>query len=92
MQENYTLTATGTTTIKKLDGFERMTFASVGDAVGYTLTAQIRITDNGNWFDAQDMADGRIYSTVTAAREIRFNLTALGSATTVDIEINGAKL
>lgn len=93
MQKKFTLTATGQTDSIAISPSNILTFASIGDAADYTLDAQVKLTDDGSWIDAQaDMADSTLYSTVSGARHVRFDLTALGTATSIDIEITGSDL
>ncbi len=93
MQKKFTVTAISTTDAIATDGSNRYTFAAVGDASDYTIDVQVRLTDDGNWFTAQAaMVDGEIYAAVAGARAIRFDITALGAATTIDIEVTGANL
>lgn len=93
MQKLFDLTATGATDPIELNPDSQLTFAVKGTGgTDYILTAQVKLTDNGEWFDAQSISDSIIYSTVTGARAFRFNLTDLGSATSVKAEITGAKL
>jgi hypothetical protein len=92
MQKLLIRAATGTTDSITIAPSNILTFAAIGDVADYTLTAQVKLTDNGAWFDAQVMTDGAIYSTVSGARAIRFNLSALGTASVVDIEVTGSDL
>jgi len=92
MKNKTTITATGQTDTITLGRSDRLTFASVGDATDYTLTAQVRLTENGNWFPAQVMADNTLYSTISGVAELRFDCTGLGAATTIDIEVSGAEV
>lgn len=96
MQKKFTLTETGTTDIIVLNGDEHITFGALGDEADYTLTAQVKLTDNGIWFDAQVIVDNatedNLYSSVSGARALRFNLTALGTATSINVEVTGRQL
>lgn len=92
MQNKTTITATGQTTEIDLNNFDRLTFAAKGDAADYVLTAQVKLTDQGNWFPAQALVDNTLYSTVSGAVKLRFDCTDLGTATTIDIEMSGAQL
>lgn len=92
MQKLETITATGTTDAITLNNFDRLTFASTGDATDYTLTAEVQLVDDSRWYPAQIMVDKELYSTRTGARALRFNCTDLGTATTIDAEVSGAQL
>ncbi|MCK5605239.1 hypothetical protein KAR91_25330 [Candidatus Pacearchaeota archaeon] len=92
MKNKTTITATGQTDAITLNRFDRLTFASIGDVDDYTLIAQVKLNDQGNWFSAQIMTDDTPYSTISGAIQVRFDCTALGTATTIDIEVSGAQL
>ncbi len=92
MKNKTTITATGQTDAITLNRFDRLTFAALGDQSDYTLIAQVKLNETGNWFPAQTLVDNKLYSTVTGAVQLRFDCTSLGTATTIDIELSGAQL
>ena len=92
MQKKFTLTETGTTDTILVSPSDIITFGAQGDASDYTLTAEVKLTDNGNWFTAQAITDDEIYSTVSGVRAFRFNLTALGAASSIDVEVTSADM
>lgn len=93
MQKKFTLTATGVTDVIELSPNDIMTFAAKGDQTDYTLAAEVVLVDKGladsefRWFPAQTIADNTLYSTNSGVRRVRFNLTDIGTATSVDIEV-----
>ena len=92
MQKKFTITGTGATTPIEVGSDNQFTFASVGDQTDYSLDLEVLITDEGDWISAQTLVDSTVYSTVSGVRQVRFNCLGLGTATTIDVEINGAKL
>ena len=93
MQKKFTITTVSTETIDLIGEDNVLTFASLGDAADYTLNAEVQLTEGGNWFTAQAaMVDNTIYSTVSGVRAVRFDMTGLGTATTVDVEVTGANM
>jgi len=93
MQKKITVISVSTSDVILLSSSDILTFAAVGDQSDYVVAAEVRLTDNGNWFVMQAaMTDGEIYSTVSGVVAVRFDLTDLGTAATVDIEISGADM
>ncbi len=94
MQKKFTVTTVTVNTIELVGEGNLLTFAALSTAAtDYTLNAEVQLTRGGNWFTAQAaMVDDTIYSTVSGVRAIRFDMTSLGTATSVDVEITGANM
>ena len=92
MNKKITVTTTGTEEII-MGNDQILTFAAVGDQTDFVCSGEVLLNDDGNWLVAQAaMVDSTLYSTNSGARKFRFNVTNMGTATTIDLEISGANL
>ena len=88
MQKRFEITGTGTGDPIELQGDERLTFASTGSGgTDYALDVEVKLTRDGSWRSAQTLIDGTIYATVSGCREVRYNCTSLGSASSIELEV-----
>lgn len=93
MQKKFTITATGAGDAIKLSGDERLVFGAQGTGgTDYVIDVQVKLVNGGNWYDAEaGIIDSELYITDAGVREVRYNCTDLGSATSIDFEITGQK-
>jgi hypothetical protein len=87
MQKLITMSSVAVSDTIVLSASDRLTFAISGSG---TIQAEVKLTDGGAWFVAQECENGVIYSTVTGARALRFNQTVASGDTMV--EVTGAEV
>ena len=93
MQQKLTFGTPQTQSILIINSDDIFTFASEGiGATDYVIKAEVQLTNLGTWFPVQNMVDKTVYSTSSGVHAIRFNLTDLGAASSVCVEITGASL
>ena len=87
-----THTSTGAKTAIPVPATKNISVATVGDNASYTAAVEVKLTDNGSWFVAQAAITDLTQVNITGPiQDIRLNISALGTATTIDFEVLGQR-
>ena len=87
-----TLTSTGAGDTIDIGSPKTLSFATNGDVGDYTANIEVLLHQQGSWFVVETaITDGEVKTTTGPVIGIRINISALGTATTIDFEVLGIK-
>jgi len=92
MQKSSNITTTGTSDPLTFSVNSIMGFGTTGTADDYVASVEVQLVNNGNWYTIQDaIEDGVAYSSNAGCVATRLNVSSMGTATSIDFEVNGTQ-
>lgn len=87
-----THTSTGVKAAIDVGPPKTLSFFTVGDVDDYTADVEVLLTEGGTWVAAEaSILDSAVKTTTGPVFGVRLNITALGTATTIDFEVLGER-